>query len=86
MAKTKIDPQILNRPKKGFSIPIGDWLRGAAKSWGEELLNQLKKRPYFQAHYLDTVWENHQKASNNEDALRIWTLLCFELWAEKHLD
>ncbi|AFC26775.1 asparagine synthase (glutamine-hydrolyzing) [Saprospira grandis] len=86
LAKTKIDPQILNRPKKGFSIPIGDWLRGSAKNWGEELLQQLKKRPYFQAHYLDTLWENHQKASNNADALRIWTLLCFELWAEKHLD
>ncbi len=78
---------VLNRPKKGFSIPLGNWLRGPWKQVVEDLLfsQQLCERGMFNPHYLRKLFDDHclDIVDNSE---RIWSVICFELWAREYLD
>ena len=51
----------LNKPKKGFEVPVGDWMRGFMK---KELLyygnsNFLKKQDLFNEKYIVGMISNH---------------------------
>lgn len=77
--------ELVERPKMGFSVPIGDWLRGALRPWGEALLfsgdsshGPLRIAPVRQR------WTEFQ-AGRNQDALALWTVLMFLAWKERWL-
>ena len=49
LLKRYLPSYLFQRPKSGFSVPIGDWLKGPLKNWAEELLDpsRLKKEEFF---------------------------------------
>lgn len=79
-----VPQDLFERPKQGFAMPVGDWLRGPLKDWAEDLLDE-----YSIAHdgLLDTdiireAWQAHLKGSGNHaDAL--WSVLMFQAWKRK---
>ena len=76
-----LPPEILHGPKRGFSAPVGSWLRGALRGYGEELL-LLHPRglpEFFRPAAVRSLWEAHQSGRENH-AMRLWTLLVFEVW------
>ncbi len=75
---------LYERPKQGFGIPIGAWLRGPLRDWAEELLNEerLKREGYLQPSMVRKKWEAHLEGKENaENAL--WTVLMFQSWLER---
>ena len=77
--------EILDRPKRGFAIPLGRWFRGRLASLVRELLlsDDSRTREYFQAPYLETLLRLH-RAGRPLD-LQLWTLISFELWCRTFL-
>lgn len=72
---------LVDRPKEGFGIPLGKWLRGPLKNWVEDLLDteRIRKEGYFSPVYIDKIWKEHQE--NKVDwSHQLWTILMFQSW------
>lgn len=75
--------ELIERPKAGFAIPIGRWLRGDLCDWAEHLLDEktLRADGIFDAAVVRKRWETH--LSGQSDASQaIWTILMFQSWKE----
>jgi len=82
-----LPPEILHGPKRGFSAPVGAWLRGPLRTYAEDLL-LLGPRglpEFFRPEAVRALWEAHQAGRKNH-AMRLWTLLVFEVWFRTWMD
>ncbi len=77
---------ILHRPKKGFGIPIADWLKQRLNPLLHELLapDRLKNQGLFDEKFVQTLIKEHETnvASHHK---QLWTLLVFQLWHDNFL-
>jgi len=77
---------ILHRSKKGFGIPIAEWLKGRLNPLMHEMLapQRLNEQGLFESAYVQTLIAEHEKgiASHHK---QLWTLLVFQLWYAKFL-
>ena len=78
---------ILDRPKRGFEVPIADWLRGDLRDYAHELLldSTARGRGYFRESYVRDILRRHE-AGAEDNARRIWSLLMFESWHRELID
>jgi asparagine synthase (glutamine-hydrolysing) len=79
-----VPPALVERPKMGFGIPLGEWLRGPLRDWAETLLDEKRLR---EADLLDVTtvrrfWKEHLGGSRNWQYL-IWDVLMLEAWRER---
>jgi len=77
--------ELVDRPKKGFTPPLADWLRGPLRDWAEALLDphRLASDGLFHAGPVREKWEQHLRGTHNW-ATPIWNLLTFLSWREHH--
>lgn len=84
--KDLLPHDILHRPKKGFGIPIAEWLKGRLNPLMHEMLapERLMKQGLFNADYVLQLIREHEsgKASHHKE---LWTLLVFQLWCDNFL-
>jgi asparagine synthase (glutamine-hydrolysing) len=81
-----LPPEILRRPKKGFGMPVGAWLRGALRPLLRDTLSpdRLREGGLFRPDAVARLVREHEELrADHRKAL--WTLLVFELWREQHL-
>ena len=72
---------LLDRPKVGFGVPIGDWIKGPLKDWAGDLLreNSLKNEGYLDHKVIRTMWDEHQTSKRNWQ-YQLWDILMFQSW------
>lgn len=84
--KDLLPHDILHRPKKGFGIPIAEWLKGRLNPLMHDMLSseRLKQQGLFNAEYVQKLIAEHEngKASHHKE---LWTLLVFELWCDNFM-
>ncbi len=74
---------LTDRPKSGFGVPIGDWLRGPLREWAEALIepDRLKREGNLDASAVKRVWDQFHCGWHNHEQL-IWSILMFQAWHE----
>lgn len=77
---------ILHRPKKGFGIPIAEWLKGRLNPLMHDLLApvRLKEQGIFNAGYVQQLITEHERGTASHHK-QLWTLLVFQLWYDNFL-
>ncbi len=76
LAYRYIPKELLNRPKKGFTVPIDVWLRGSLKNWAEE---RIYDRARFEDLSVDqskviALWKVHVSGKRNAHPI-LWAVL-----------
>jgi asparagine synthase (glutamine-hydrolysing) len=76
-----IPANLFQRPKKGFSVPIGDWLQGDLKTWASDLLTESSLKQTFNSQPILEAWQQHQKR-NLSHSQQLWNILMFQAWRQ----
>lgn len=73
--------ELIERPKAGFSIPLGAWLRGPLRDWAESLLDtdKLSAQGYLDADMVSVMWQQHLSGSYDRSTY-LWNVLMFQAW------
>lgn len=77
---------IIERPKLGFFLPVGQWLRGPLRAWAEALLaaSRLAEQGVFNPQAIARLWSEHL-SGRRDWTLQIWTILMFQAWADSNM-
>jgi len=74
---------LIDRPKQGFSVPIGEWLRGPMREWAEDLLGEsrLKQGGVLNPKTVRAMWRQHLSGAR-EWRNGLWNVLMLQSWRE----
>jgi len=73
--------ELMERPKMGFAVPVGEWIRGPMKEWAEELIDnkRIEQERYFNAQAVVEMWQQHLSGKFNRTH-ELWNILMFQAW------
>lgn len=72
---------LFERPKAGFAIPVGEWIRGPLRPWAEELLEpkRMAEDGWFNPAIVQRRWQDHLAGRRNSTPA-LWAVLMFQAW------
>lgn len=79
-----VPPALIDRPKMGFEVPIGLWLRGPLREWAGDLLSRerLKREGWFEADVIARHWDEHLLRRANW-GMQLWPVCMFQAWLDE---
>lgn len=83
----KLPSDIIDRPKKGFGIPVSLWLKNELKDLCNDLLSKemIESQGLFDYNYVEQLKQNHFKGRQN-NRKELWNLMVFQLWRRNFLN
>jgi asparagine synthase (glutamine-hydrolysing) len=80
-----IPAHLMNKPKKGFEIPLSSWLKTTFKPLIERYLSpeQLEQHQLFNVKEVAKIKAAFYRNSNTYNAQKVWLLLQFQMWYER---
>lgn len=79
-------PQALvDRPKRGFAVPLSTWLRGPLRDWAEALLDpvRLRQEGWFEPEPILRKWREHASGHRNWSS-HLWGVLMMQAWLDQY--
>ncbi len=79
-----VPKELVERPKKGFAVPLDEWLRGPLRDWAEGLLDEarLRREGYLCPEPIRALWREHLSGQRNRQDY-LWNVLMFQAWRER---
>lgn len=75
-----VPPALFERPKAGFAVPLGGWLRGPLRAWAEELLDpRALEASGLEPQPIRSRWAGHL-AGDSSHTDRLWIVLMYQAW------
>lgn len=76
--------ELIERPKAGFAIPVGQWLRGPLRDWAEDLLadRRLESEGLVDLDPARALWKQHLGGHHDWTA-RLWGVLMLQSWSRE---
>lgn len=81
-----LPPDVVHRPKQGFTLPFADWMRGDLRKFCEERLHaqRIESRGVFDASQVSKTWQAFINGSREVSWSRLWVLVALEEWLEQN--
>jgi asparagine synthase (glutamine-hydrolysing) len=82
-----LPPEIVNRKKKGFPMPMSLWFRNEARSFLRDALSPsaLRRRRLFNPSFVEKLLSEHETGFADHGSI-LWGLLSIELWQRVFMD
>ncbi len=82
-----LPPFVTRRGKKGFGVPVAEWLKFKLRLLARDLLSpeRVRRAGVFNPEYVSRLQDEHERGVANHRKL-LWTLLMFELWHESFIE
>jgi asparagine synthase (glutamine-hydrolysing) len=79
-----VPDSLVDRPKMGFGVPVGAWMRGPLREWAETLLAapRLAAGGLLRPEPVQQAWREHLAGIRNWE-FPLWTVLMLEAWRER---
>ncbi|MDZ7878449.1 MAG: asparagine synthase (glutamine-hydrolyzing) [Saprospiraceae bacterium] len=82
LAEKYLPDELINQPKRGFEIPLKDWVENDLK---ELILDRLTSENNYSSKFVDKIFiqnliNNKLKVSGEKRAKMLWVLFCLEIW------
>ena len=76
-----LPPKLIERPKAGFGMPIGQWPRRPLRGWAEDQLEPglIHRQGYLRPEPIQTLWRQHL-SGRFDHTTRLWTVLMWQAW------
>jgi len=73
--------EMFQRPKAGFAIPVGQWIKGPLRHWAEDLLDpqRMAAEGWFDPAIVQRRWRDHLDG-RSDSTPAIWAILMFQAW------
>jgi asparagine synthase (glutamine-hydrolysing) len=83
--KNWLPGEVINRPKKGFGVPIAKWVKGPLKELFGDLLSadRIIREGFLNAEYVTNLLQDHLH-NRKDNRKQLWTLLVWELWVNHY--
>ena len=79
----RVPPELVDRPKQGFSVPLADWLRGPLRDWAEPFLTkQALESSDLDSRLVTRLWKQHVAGSRNWEH-QLWSVVMFQAWKDR---
>lgn len=85
LLKKYLPNNIVEGPKRGFSIPLDKWLRNELRDWAESLLskNKINHYGYLNFEFTNKIWLQHLSGKRNWGTT-LWNILVLQMWLENN--
>lgn len=76
--------ELVDRPKAGFAVPLGQWLRAPLRDWAEAMLDpkRLAEGGHFNAAVIEGHWKTHL-SGRRDYSTALWPVLMFQAWLDE---
>ena len=83
----RVPDHMIDRPKRGFGVPLNHWLRGPLRELAEEHLSaaRMKKLGHFDSEAVARRWQEHLSGRRNW-GFHLWTCICFSMWHRRWME
>jgi len=76
---------LVDRPKMGFEVPVGRWLRDGLRPWADDMLSpaRLSRQGWLDTRTVTRCWREHRSGAKNWQT-ELWHVLMLQAWLDRN--